>query len=156
MSLSPLPIPHPGRFSSPMVLIPLAALALVLVLFVLDPQRVVEVSVGDFMLVTLFLGGGAAWLTGRAVAKGWSPFWQVLVYSALLTAAVRFCHFALFSGSLFAPGHYLVELVLLFAIAALGFRAVRKKQMIGRYDWLYETAGPLAWRTRPEAEDKSA
>ena len=27
-----------------------------------------EVSLGDFLLVTVFLGGGAAFLTGRAVA----------------------------------------------------------------------------------------
>lgn len=143
----------PGRPTAPMVVVPALALAAVFVLFLVDPSRVVEVSTGDFMLVTLLLGGGAAWLTGRAVAKGWSPYWQVVVYCALLTAAVRFCHFALFQGTLRAYDYYLIELVLLTSIATLGFRAVRKGQMIRRYDWLFVSAGPLAWGPRPPAGD---
>lgn len=140
--------PDPGRSSAPMVVIPLVVLAAILILFIVRPRTVVEVSTGDFMLVTLFLGGGAAWLTGRAVAKGWGPYWVVVVYSALLTAAVRFCHFALFNGTLRALDYYLVELVLLLAIATLGFRSVRKAQMTGRYDWLFVASGPLGWRAR--------
>ncbi|MEP9370265.1 DUF6867 family protein [Xanthobacter sp. VNH20] len=146
-------LPHPGRPSSPMILLPLLALAAMLVLFIVRPSAVVEVSTGDFMLVTLFLGGGAAWLTGRAVAKGWKPFTLVLAYSLLLTAAVRFCHFALFKGTLFALDYYLVEAVLLFAIATLGFRSVRKQQMTVRYDWLYESAGPLSWRNKAGTDE---
>ncbi|MFG1423840.1 DUF6867 family protein [Roseixanthobacter liquoris] len=141
-------LPHPGRPSSPMILLPVLALVAMAVLFLARPSAVVEVSTGDFMLVTLFLGGGAAWLTGRAVANGWKPFALVLAYSLLLTAAVRFCHFALFKGTLFALDYYLVEAVLLFAIATLGFRSVRKQQMTVRYDWLYESAGPLSWRNK--------
>ncbi|MEP9378210.1 DUF6867 family protein [Aquabacter sp. CN5-332] len=142
---------NPGRMSAPLVVFPALALLAILVLFIVHPKSVVEVSTGDFMLVTLFLGGGAAWLTGRAVAKGWSSYWQVLVYSALLTAAVRFCHFALFHGTLGAYDYYLLELVLLFSIASLGFRSVRKQQMTQRYDWLFEPAGPLSWRSRGDA-----
>lgn len=145
-------LPHdPGRATAPMVVLPSLALLAVLVLFFVYPEAVVEVSTGDFMLVTLFLGGGAAWLTGRAVAKGWSPFWQVFVYSVLLAAAVRFCHFALFNGTLGAYDHYLFELILLFSIASLGFRAVRKQQMTQRYDWLFEPSGPLSWHARSGA-----
>lgn len=147
--------PDPGRQTAPMVVIPLLVLAAVFVLFIVHPRSVVEVSTGDFMLVTLFLGGGAAWLTGRAVAKSWGPYWQVLVYSALLTAAVRFCHFALFAGTLRAIDYYLLELVLLVSIATLGFRSVRKAQMTGRYDWLFVSTGPLAWRAREPGGDES-
>ncbi|MEW6254576.1 MAG: DUF6867 family protein [Pseudomonadota bacterium] len=147
-------LPDPGRATSPMVVLPALALATILVLFFVHPSSVVEVSTGDFMLVTLFLGGGAAWLTGRAVARGWSPYWQVPVYSALLTAAVRFCHFALFNGTLRAYDYYLLELVLLASIATLGFRSVRKRQMVRRYDWLFLPAGPLVWtaRTAPDED----
>lgn len=143
----------PGRPTSPMVVLPALALVAIFITFIVHPESVVEVSTGDFMLVTLFLGGGAAWLTGRAVAKGWNPYWQVVVYSALLTAAVRFCHFALFHGTLRAYDYYLLELVLLTSIATLGFRAVRKAQMIRRYDWLFAPAGPLAWGPRTSAGD---
>ncbi len=146
---------EPGRSTAPMVVLPALTLLAILVLFIIRPRAVVEVSTGDFMLVTLFLGGGTAWLTGRSVAKSWSPFWQVLVYSALLTAVVRFCHFALFQGTLRALDYYLLELVLLFAIATLGFRSVRKQQMTQRYAWLYEAAGPLSWRSRSDAGESA-
>lgn len=150
------PLAHPGRFAAPMVILPLLGVAAVLVLFIVRPGLVVEVSLGDFMLVTLFLGGGAAWLTGRAVAKGWSPYWQVVVYCLLLTGAVRFCHFALFHGTLAFGTHAAVEFILLLSLASLGFRAVRRRQMIERYEWLYEPAGTLAWRTRADERDRAA
>ncbi len=38
-----------------------------------------EDAFGVFILVTFFLGGGAAWLTGRAAAQTWRPIWQVVV-----------------------------------------------------------------------------
>ncbi|WP_332116646.1 DUF6867 family protein [Azorhizobium caulinodans] len=142
------PSPNPGRRWAPMVLLPVIALVAVVAAFVLHPQWVVEVSLGDFLLVTVFLGGGAAWMSGRAVAKVWSPFLLVFVYSVLVTCAVRFCHFALFHGTLLSLKYFLVELVILFSIASLGFRTVRKQQMTLRYGWLYESSGPLAWRPR--------
>ncbi len=144
-------LPDPGRPTAPMVILPLLALIAVLVLYIVRPRSVVEVSLGDFLLVTVALGGGAAWMSGRAVAKGWHLFVQVFIYAVLVTCAVRFCHFALFNGTLFALDHFLLELVILFAIATLGFRTVRKQQMTQRYGWLYESAGPLAWRMRRDS-----
>ncbi|WP_341987569.1 DUF6867 family protein [Azorhizobium sp. AG788] len=150
------PIPNPGRSSSPMIVFPAVALVAVLALYIARPQAVVEVSLGDFLLVTVALGGGAAWMAGRAVAKGWNPFLQVFIYAALVTCAVRFCHFALFNGTLFALDHFLLELVVLFAIATLGFRTVRKQQMTQRYGWIYENAGPFAWRMRRDGPASKA
>ena len=46
---------------------------------------------GIFLLVTVALGGGAAWLTGRAMAAAWRPWWHVLGFMLLIAAAVRFC-----------------------------------------------------------------
>ncbi len=66
-----------------------------------------ENSVGVFILVTLILGGGAAALTGRAIASTWRPWWQVIAYSLILGAAVRFLHFSLFGGTLLSPHYYL-------------------------------------------------
>ena len=54
----------------------------------------------QIVLVTGLIGGGAAWLAGRAIAQTWRPFWHVVVYMALLGAAVRFVHFALFEATL--------------------------------------------------------
>ena len=30
-----------------------------------------------FLLVTVVMGGGAAWLAGRAIAATWRPWWHV-------------------------------------------------------------------------------
>lgn len=145
-------IADPGRPSSPMLLAPVGALVVLAVLLFVWPQVLMGASLGDFLLVTLFLGGGAAWLTGKAVARGWGPYSHLVVYCLLLAGAVRFCHFALFESELFAPEHTAVEFVLLLSIATLGFRALRRRQMTVQYGWMYEPAGRLAWRARGSAE----
>ena len=54
-------------------------------------QRLVGLRPAD-----LVLGGAAAFATGRAIAKTWSPLWLILPAMIVLAAAVRFLHFALF------------------------------------------------------------
>ena len=60
-------------------------------------------------LVTGVIGGGAAFLAGRAIAQTWRPFWNVLVYMAMLGGAVRFVHFALFEATLLSPASYTAD-----------------------------------------------
>ena len=108
-----------------------------------------EGSFGVFLLVTVILGCGAAWLTGRAVAGTWRPWWQVVVYSLILGAAVRFIHFALFGGTLLSPHYYLVDCLFLFAAAALGFRMERARQMVTQNSWINSRGGLLRWRRNP-------
>ena len=107
-----------------------------------------EVSLGVFLLVTVFLGGGGAYLTGRAVAQTWRSFGELVVYVVLLAAAARFIHFALFGGTLLSLEFYFVDFVVLMAFAAFGYRLARVRQMIGQYSWLYRRTGPIAWRDR--------
>jgi Domain of unknown function (DUF6867) len=101
-----------------------------------------------FLVLTVILGGGAAFLSGRGLARSWKPFGRVFFYMALLTAAVRFFHYALFDGNLLSVYYYLVTYVLLLAAACLGFRAMRTTQMVTQYRWLYERTSPLTWRER--------
>ena len=68
-----------------------------------------EPSVWLFLLVTCLMGGWAAWMTGRAVAITWGPYWQCVLYLLLLAGAVRFIHFALFNGTLLSLHYYLVD-----------------------------------------------
>jgi hypothetical protein len=105
-----------------------------------------EGSSGTFLLVTLILGGGAAWLSGRAIALTWRPAWQVFAYSLLLGCVVRFLHFSLFGGTLLSLHYYLVDTVIGMALGFLGFRAARVSQMISHYRWINEADGPLRWR----------
>jgi hypothetical protein len=105
-------------------------------------------SLHVFILLTAIIGGGAAFLAGRGLAKGWKPFWRVYFYMALLAAAVRFFHYALFDGRLLSPYYYLVTYAVLLAAGSLGYRAMRTTQMVSQYRWLYERTGPLTWRDR--------
>lgn len=103
-----------------------------------------EDSFGTFLLVTLILGGGCAWLAARAVAQTWRPLWQLALYMLVLGLAVRFCHFALFQGTLLSPYYYAVDTAILLAIAWAGFRFTRRRQMARQYGFLV--------RAQPRAE----
>jgi hypothetical protein len=100
----------------------------------------------QILLVTGVLGGGAAFLAGRAIAQTWRPFWHVLLYMAMLGAAVRFVHFALFEGTLLSPSSYIADTLYLVAVGSLAWRMTRAAQMATQYYWLYERTGPLTWR----------
>ena len=107
-----------------------------------------EDSIGVFVLVTIILGGGAAWLAGRAVAATWRPWWQVIFYSLILGGAVRFIHFALFDGTLLSVHYYAVDSAVCLAGGFLGFRVARAAQMVAQYPWINAPDGPLRWRRK--------
>jgi uncharacterized membrane protein len=112
-----------------------------------------EISLGAFLLVTVALGGGAAWLAGRALAIKWRPYWHVVGYMLLFAGAVRFIHYALFGGTLVSPHYYAVDAAVVVLAASLGFRIMRTRQMTSQYRWLYERRGPFFWRRRqPESQ----
>jgi hypothetical protein len=108
-----------------------------------------EVSLFEFVRVTVILGGGAAWLTGRATARTWSPWWTLVFYVVLLTIALRFIHFALFEGTFFLPlsdfGTALyfaaVDFVVLLIAAAAGRQVTRAGQMARQYGFLSRSHG---------------
>ena len=91
-----------------------------------------------FLALTVIIGGGAAFLAGRGLAKGWKPHWRVFFYMALLAGAVRFFHYALFEGRLLSLYYYLVTYAVLVAAASLGYRMMRTKQRVTQYPWLYQ------------------
>ena len=101
-----------------------------------------------FLALTVIIGGGAAFLAGRGLAKGWKPHWRVFFYMALLAGAVRFFHYALFEGRLLSLYYCLVTYAVLVAAASLGYRMMRTKQMVTQYPWLYQRTSPLSWRDR--------
>jgi len=109
-----------------------------------------EGSFGVFLLVTVALGGGAAWLTGRAIAATWRPGWQVVVYALILSGAVRFIHFSLFGGTLLSPHYYLVDSAVCMGLGFLGFRTARAAQMVTQYGWINAPDGPMRWRRKPQ------
>ena len=114
-----------------------------------------QTNIIDFLLVTVFLGGGAAYLVGRAMAFIWAPRPLLVVYTFLLTAAVRFIHYALFHGTLLSLHYFAVDVIILGVLAAFGYRITRAGQMASQYGWLYRRTGPLSWRRRPPAGDSA-
>ena len=107
-----------------------------------------EVSFGDFLLVTVIIGGGAAFLTGKAAAADWRGPRELALYVLLLGCAVRFLHFALFDGTLLRPWYYLVDVVILAAFAWFGRQLTRASQMNRQYSFAYEKNSPLTWRRK--------
>jgi len=113
-----------------------------------------EESLLQIVMVTGLIGGGAAWLAGRAIARTWRPIGHVAAYMLLLGAAVRFVHFALFDANLVSLPSYLADTLYLIAAGILSWRITRTNQMVTQYNWLYERAGLLAWRARqPKAAE---
>jgi hypothetical protein len=101
-----------------------------------------------FLVVTVFLGGGAAALAGRAIAATWRPWWDILKYMLLLAVAVRFVQFAIHQGAFLSLPAYLVDAVVCLVAGLLSFRIKRVQQMVTSYGWLNERSGLLHWRGR--------
>src|SRR6516165_3134323 len=109
-----------------------------------------EHSLGIFLLVSVVMGGGAAWLAGRAIASTWRPWWHLALYMLPLSAAVRFLHYALFDGKFLSLHYYLVDYAVCLAFGSLGFHLTRATQMVTRYKWIHERAGLFRWRRRDD------
>jgi len=101
--------------------------------------------VGLILLVSVILGGGAAFLTGRAIAGTWRPWWHVALYMLVLGAAARFFHMALFGEELLSLPGYLGSTAVCLLFGFWGYRFTRARQMAQQYGWLYQRSGFLAW-----------
>ena len=88
-----------------------------------------------FVVVTLGLGGLAAFVSGRALALTWRSLWQVPVYMLLLAFAVRFIHFAIFGEVLLSLRNYIVDYAVVLGLAMMGYKHVRRNQMSVQYGW---------------------
>ncbi|MCC3303597.1 DUF6867 family protein [Sneathiella sp. HT1-7] len=110
-----------------------------------------ENSFVTFLFVTVIIGGGAGYLSGRSLASNWRPISHLIFFMMLLAFAVRFFHFALFEGTLLSLHYYVVDALVLIGISLLGYRLTRVRQMVTQYRWLYERAGPFSWREKKGA-----
>jgi hypothetical protein len=107
-----------------------------------------EGSIGVFILLSVVLGGGAAFMAGRSLAKDWRSLPSLMVFMLPLGAGVRFLHFALFQHPLFSLTHFISTTLILMGFAFFGYRLKRVNQMTTQYPWLYERSGLLTWRNK--------
>jgi hypothetical protein len=105
-----------------------------------------EHSAWLFILVTIVMGGLAAWQMGRSIAQTWRPFVVLFAYAAMLACGVRFIHFAMFGGTLLSLHYFIVDYAVLLAAAALGWRKRRAEQMASQYAFAFTSFGPFGWR----------
>lgn len=105
-----------------------------------------------YVVVTVLLGGGGAFSTGRALARNWEDWPMVIVAMAGLAFGVRFIHFALFEQTLLSLQFYLADAVTLCIIGLFGYRYTRVGQMTTQYRWLYERTGLLTYGERADTK----
>ena len=80
-----------------------------------------EANIWQFIFITVLLGGGAAWLTGKATAKTWRPF---------------------------SAQYYIVDTIILMIIGAVAYQYTHTNQMVTQYHWLYDRSSPLGWKEK--------
>ncbi len=98
-----------------------------------------------FIGLTVILVGGAAILTGRAVANNWKPAWQVVAACFGLALANRFLTYALFQGELLSILGLLVSFLVLTAMGLAAWRMTQVAKFVGQYPWRYRRTSPFAY-----------
>jgi hypothetical protein len=119
-------------------------------------NEILGADIPAFIGVMVVLAGGCGFIMGQAIAGNWRPYWQVVLYSAMLTAAGRFLEYALFAGQLLALMPFLTGYIAVLALASLGYRLTLADLMVRQYPWLYERADIFRWREKAGATDNLA
>ena len=101
-----------------------------------------------FLILTVIMGGGAAFMAGRGLAMKWRPVSTAVPAMVPLTLGLRFLHYALFGADLTSLHYLITDFIILLAACLLGYRMTMVKKMTHQYPWLYEQSGPLGWRTK--------
>lgn len=114
-------------------------------------DAILGASLPVFVFLTLGLFGMFAVLSGQAVAKGWQSPGRVAIYAVLLALANRFLTYALFHGPLLHLSGFVIDLLVLGAIAFIAYRRRLAVKTVAQYPWLYAPKGWLSWQDRPAA-----
>jgi hypothetical protein len=96
--------------------------------------------------ITLVVAGGAALMTGRAIAITWRPPWQVVFACFGLGFGDRFLIYGLFDGPLLSLPGFLFDTAVLIAMGLVAFRVAKVRLMVRQYPWLYRKTGPFTYR----------
>lgn len=103
-----------------------------------------EVTFFEFLVVSVVIGGGLAYMIGRSTAITWGGWGLMTFYVALLTVAMRFIHYSLFDGTFFLPPatagtalyYAAIDFLVLMAFATFGRLWTRRLQTGRQYGFL--------------------
>jgi hypothetical protein len=111
-------------------------------------EALVGTSLGVFIGLTVVLIGGAAVLTGRALADGWKSPLQVVFACFGLALADRFLTYALFGGELLHLSGVLIHFAVITAMALIAHRLTVVHKMVSQYPWRYERESLFTYREK--------
>jgi hypothetical protein len=111
-------------------------------------QTLLGSSLGVFLGLTVIIIGGAAIMTGRALADGWKSPWQVVAACLGLALVNRFLVYALFEGELLSLSGLIIDFIVLTALALLAHRLTMVHKMVAQYPWRYERASLWTYREK--------
>ena len=114
-------------------------------------ESLLGTSLGVFIGLTVILIGGAAIMTGRALADGWKPAWQVVAACFGLALADRFLVYALFGGRLLSLSGFIIDFLVITALALIAHRLTLVHKMIVQYPWRYERQSLWTYREKSGA-----
>ncbi|MCB9948824.1 MAG: hypothetical protein H6842_13555 [Rhodospirillaceae bacterium] len=109
---------------------------------------IIGTTIGVYIGLTIILAGGAAFLTGQALANTWQPLAKGVPFALLLAAGNRFLIYGLFNGVMLTWTGFLIDFAVMLVIIIFAFRLTKARKMVSQYPWLYERTGPFSWRER--------
>jgi hypothetical protein len=92
--------------------------------------------------------GPASFSAGHSVSTTWRSWRQLVFYTALLSAGLRFLDYALAGGELWSVAGFLLGWVVQMSIGAFAYRLTQARQMVRQYPWLYRRKNLLGWEKR--------
>jgi hypothetical protein len=112
-------------------------------------QSLLGTSFGVFVGLTVIIMGGAAIMTGRALADGWKPPWQVVFACFGVTLADRFLVYALFGGELLSLSGFVIDFIVITLMALVAHRLTVVHKMVAQYPWRYQRESLWTYREKP-------
>ena len=101
-------------------------------------RRILGTTPAIFIGLTVVLVGGAAILTGRAVAGNWKPGLAGRRLACFgLALADRFLIYALFQGELLSLSGILIHFLVLTALGLAAWRIAQVGKLVNQYPWRY-------------------
>jgi hypothetical protein len=100
------------------------------------------------LLFNLVLIAPGSFAAGHAVAITWRPWAQIVFYTGLLSALLRFLDYALAGGELWSVGGFVLGWLVQLGVASFAYQLTRARLMVRQYPWLYRRKGLLGWEER--------